>query len=120
MPTSAWKRNERSRKSIGARRNQFEREDCSHSLFSIECKMRSLQNYLRRLRDWFEQAKVGASEGKSPLLAIHLAGEIRGNDLVILGQSDFEDLLGRLSATSESCSHVSIQRQGQAPVPAMP
>jgi hypothetical protein len=96
MPTSTWKANERSWKSIGARRSHFEQEDCQHSLFSIECKHRSRENYPARLRDWFEQARAGAPEGKVPLLAIHLAGEIRGNDLMILRRSDFESLLGRL------------------------
>jgi len=83
-------------RSIGATRNHFEAEDCSHPLFSIECKHRSLQNYPKSLRNWFEQARSNATEGKIPLLAIHLAGEIRGNDLVVIRRSDFEDLLGKL------------------------
>lgn len=97
MPTKTWKKTELSWKSIGARRNHFEAEDCQHPLFSIEVKHRSRQNYPARLRNWFEQARAGAPEGKIPLLAIHLAGEIRGNDLVVIRRSDFEDLLGRLT-----------------------
>lgn len=98
MPTKTWKKNELSWKKIGAKRNHFESEDCSHPLFSIECKHRSLQNYPKSLRDWFEQSRTNAPEGKIPLLAIHLAGEIRGNDLVVIRRSDFEDLLGRLTS----------------------
>ena len=93
MPTSAWKANERSWGSIGAKRNYFEHEDCSHPLFSIECKHRSRRNYPARVRDSFEQARRNAGEGKIPLLAIHLAGEVRGNDLVVMRRGDFEDLL---------------------------
>lgn len=96
MPTKTWKKNELSWKSIGARRNHFEHEDCKHPLFSIECKHRSHQNYPARLRTWFEQARAGSPAGKIPLLAIHLAGEIRGNDLVIVRRSDFEDLIKKL------------------------
>ena len=97
MPTKTWKKNELSWSKIGAHRNHFEAEDCSHPLFSIECKHRSIQNYPKNLRDWYEQARVNAGQGKIPLLAIHLAGEIRGNDLVVMRRSDFEDLLGRMT-----------------------
>jgi hypothetical protein len=97
MPTKTWKKNELSWNKIGAHRNHFEAEDCSHPLFSIECKLRQIQNYPKTLRNWFEQAKANAAEGKIPLLAIHLSGEIRGNDLVVLKRSDFEDLMGRLN-----------------------
>jgi hypothetical protein len=98
MPTKTWKKHELSFKSIGAERNHFEAEDCSHPLFSIECKLRSIQNYPKTLRNWFEQARVNAqAKGKIPLLAIHLSNEIRSNDLVVLRRSDFEDLMGRLT-----------------------
>ena len=99
MPTKTWKKNELSWKKIGAHRNHFEAEDCSHPLFSIECKHRSLQNYPKSLRDWYEQARMNAPEGKIPLLSIHLAGEIRANDLVIIKRSDFEDLMGTLNVS---------------------
>lgn len=104
MPTKTWKHHELSMRSIGAKRNHFESEDCSHPLFSIECKHRSLKNYPKSLRDWFEQARVNAKEGKIPLLAVHLAGEIRGNDLIVLRRSDFEDLLGRLESPGRRVS----------------
>jgi hypothetical protein len=58
-----------------------------------------LQNYPKTLRDWYEQARVNAPEGKIPLLSIHLAGEIRANDLVIIKRSDFEDLMGTLNVS---------------------
>jgi hypothetical protein len=63
-----------------------------------------------RLRDWFEQARAGAAEGKIPLLAVHLAGEVRGNDLVVMRRSDFEDLLGRIETAPQALvsSHPSI------------
>lgn len=96
MPTKTWKKNELSWRSIGAHRNHFEAEDCSHSLFSIECKHRSPKNYPKRVRDWYQQSLQNAGEGKIAILAIHMAGEIRGNDLVIMRRSDFEDLYGRL------------------------
>ena len=96
MPTKTWKNNERSWKSIGAKRNHFEAEDCRHAIFSLETKHRNRQNYPARLRDWFEQARQNARGEKIPLLSIHLAGEIRGNDLVVLRRSDFERLYGRL------------------------
>lgn len=100
MPTKTWKKNELSWKSIGATRNHFESEDCSHPLFSIECKHRSLKNYPKTLRSWFEQARVNAeTKGKIPLLSIHLANEIRGNDLVVIRRRDFEDLVGRITPT---------------------
>ena len=98
MPTATWKHTERSfAKAIGGKRNHFESEDVSHPLFSCEIKHRSRQNYPARLRNWFEQARAGAEEDKIPLLAIHLAGEIRGNDLVIMRRSDFEGLLGKMA-----------------------
>jgi hypothetical protein len=98
MPTKTWKKHELSFRSIGAERNHFEAEDCSHPIFSIECKHRSIQNYPKTLRNWFEQARVNAAaKGKIPLLAIHLSNEIRSNDLVVLRRSDFEDLVGRLT-----------------------
>lgn len=96
MPTKTWKKNELSWKSIGAKRNHFESEDCSHPLFSIECKHRSIHHYPKTIRNWFEQALQNAAPGKIALLAIHLAGEIRGNDLVVIRRSDFENLLGRI------------------------
>ena len=96
MPTKTWKKHELSFKSIGAHRNHFESEDCSHPIFSIECKHRSIQNYPKTLRNWFEQARSNAKEGKVPLLSIHLANEVRGNDLIVMRRSDFEDLLGKL------------------------
>lgn len=92
MPTKTWKSHERSFKNIGAHRNHFESEDCSHHRYSIECKHRSPQNYPKSLRNWYEQARVNAGTGKTPLLSIHLAGEIRQNDLVVLRRSDFEAL----------------------------
>lgn len=104
MPTKTWKKNELSWKSIGGKRNHFEHEDVSHPLFSIECKHRSIQNYPKSVRNWYQQALENTAEGKIPLLAIHLAGEIRGNDLVILRRSDFEDLLGKLNPHSCVCA----------------
>ena len=101
MPTKTWKKNELSWSKLGAHRNHFESEDCSHPLFSIECKHRSIQNYPKTLRNWFEQAKTNAGQYKIPLLAIHLAGEIRGNDLVVMRRSDFEDLMGRLDGLTD-------------------
>jgi len=49
MPTKTRKKNELSRRSIGASRNHFEAEDCHHLLFSIECKHRNQRNYPARL-----------------------------------------------------------------------
>jgi hypothetical protein len=92
MPTKTWKKNELSWVKIGARRNHFEKEDCRHFRYSIECKHRSPQNYPKLLRNWYEQARANAGIGKTPLLSIHLAGEIRQNDLVVLRRSDFEAL----------------------------
>ena len=92
MPTKTWKKNELSWAKIGALRNHFEAEDCRHFRYSIECKHRSPQNYPHTLRGWWEQCRENAPSGKIPLLAIHLANEIRGNDLVVLRRSDFEAL----------------------------
>ena len=97
MPTKTWKKNELSWSKIGGHRNHFEGEDVSHPIFSIECKLRQIQNYPKTLRNWFEQARSNAAPGKIPLLAIHLSGEIRANDLVVIKRSDFEDLIGTLN-----------------------
>lgn len=102
MPTKTWKKNELSWSKIGAHRNHFEAEDCSHPLFSVECKHRSLKNYPKSLRNWYEQAKANATEGKVALLSVHLAGEIRGNDLVVIRRSDFEDLYGSLQVRNNT------------------
>lgn len=96
MGRSAWKANERSWKSIGGKRNHFEQEDVSHPIFSIETKYRQLRGYPTTVRAWYAQALAAAPAGKVPVLAIHLAGEVRGNDLVVLKRSDFEDLFGRI------------------------
>ena len=95
MPTTTWKAHERSWVSIGAKRTPFSGEDCSHPIFSIECKQRTGRNYPKTLRKWFEQAKRNAPVGKVPLLAVHLTGERRKEDLVILRRGDFEDLFGK-------------------------
>jgi hypothetical protein len=94
VPNSTWKKNELSWASIGAKRNHFEAEDCSHPIFSIECKQRTGKNYPKTLKAWFAQAQRNAPEGKIPLLAIHLTGERRTEDLVIMRRADFEDLFG--------------------------
>ena len=121
MPTKTWKRNELSWRKIGAKRNHFEAEDCSHPLFSIECKQRSIDNYPKTLRSWFEQASVNAPEGKIPLLAIHLTNEIRSNDLVVLRRSDFEGLLGSLQPSAPLASQPEArEREGAAGDPLAP
>lgn len=96
--SKSWKAAELSWRSIGGKREHFEAQDVSHPIFSIESKLRDLKGYPRTVRKWFEQARVNAPKGKVPLLAIHLKGEERGNDLVVIRRSDFEDLLGRLTS----------------------
>lgn len=99
-PNKAWKQNELSWRSIGAKRNHFEKEDCSHPVFSLECKQRSERNYPKSLKKWFQQAVRNAANGKIPLLALHRSGERRREDLVILRRSDFEDLYGSIERKS--------------------
>ena len=95
MP-KAWKAAELSWRSIGGKREHFEAQDVSHPLFSIESKLRDLKGYPTTVRKWLEQAVRNSPEGKTPLLAIHLKGEGRVNDMVVIRRSDFEDLFGKL------------------------
>jgi hypothetical protein len=115
MPTKTWKKNELSWSKIGGKRNHFEKEDVSHPLFSIECKHREFKNYPKKLRDWYEQAKHNAPEGKIPILSIHLADEIRSNDLVVIRRGDFEDLVGRLNIVKENLLCQEEQQKSLSP-----
>jgi hypothetical protein len=94
--SKSWKAAELSWRSIGGTRAHFEQFDVSHPLFAIESKLRDIKGYPTTVRKWMEQAVSATPEGKIPLLAIHLKGETRGNDLVVIRRSDFEDLYGRL------------------------
>lgn len=99
--SKAWKAAELSWRSIGGKREHFEAQDVSHPIFSIESKLRDYKGYPVTVRKWMEQAITNAPEGKIPVLAIHLKGEVRGSDLVVLRRSDFEDLVGRLDLFKE-------------------
>ena len=113
MPTKTWKKHELSMRSIGATRNHFESEDCSHPLFSVECKHRASKGYPTTVRNWYEQARANAKDGKVALLVIHLANEIRGNDLVVMRRSDFEDLYGSVQSNQKVAenSHQTAQKE---------
>jgi len=74
------------------RKGIFGGEDVSMGLFSIEAKSRKKCV----VTGWFEQAERNCPDDKTPLVDLHIHGQRRGNDIVMLRLRDFEDLFGRL------------------------
>jgi len=76
----------------GQRMGIFGREDVRMSLFSVEVKDR--RKFVGQ--GFMEQSVRNCPEGKIPLVVVHITGQRRVNDLVMVRMKDFEDCLGDL------------------------
>jgi len=72
-------------------------EDGFDSVFSAEYKSR------KKFVGWgfMEQAVKNCSEGKVPMVVVHVTNQRRTNDLVMLRRCDFEDWYGKLNVEGE-------------------
>ena len=87
------KRNERAlaRRLCGERIGIMGGEDIRYGMFSVETKSRQTFS----IRKYLDQAIRNAPQGKIPLLILHEHHSRRGNDMVVIRLSDWEDLHGQ-------------------------
>ena len=71
----------------------FGGEDGRDEMFSIEMKSRKMFVGQK----WMDQAVTNCPEGKIPLVALHVMGQRRMSDLVMVRLSDWIDLHGKMN-----------------------
>lgn len=77
----------------GMKRNHFEADDLTgHGLISVEAKMR--KGDMKTVRQWVEQAKAAAPNGKIPVVHFHALSQARTDDLIIMYATDLRDIIG--------------------------